>query len=282
VGWQRDGEGGGPRVTTALLVDADIIAYQFAAKAQRSYEFGVAVDDLEVVTPKLDAALVELEEELDGEAIICLSCPTAEGWRKLVLPTYKDNRSDVVKPELLAPIKDYLEANYPSYRKPTLEADDIMGILSTMDGLPPNFVREHPQFAKVTRKVIVSEDKDMKTVPGWLYNPAKDSKPHLIADYVADYWHLYQTLVGDSTDGYKGCPGIGPKKAEAMLRDGDDFRIHPLDVMWQRVLDAYAKKGLTQDDALVQARVARICRACDYDFKNREVVLWTPAQPQKD
>jgi DNA polymerase-1 len=42
------------------------------------------------------------------------------------------------------------------------------------------------------------------------------------------------------------------------------------------VVALYARYGLTEDDALVQARVARICRASDYDFKDRKVIHWTP------
>lgn len=244
-----------------LLIDADILAYKFAAKAERKYEFGIAVDPLEEVTPKVDEWLADLKEQQKADRlIICLSCPTAEGWRKKVLPTYKDNRKDVPKPALLSAIKDYLEDTYESFRRPGLEADDIMGILST-----------HPTLIK-GKKVIVSEDKDMKTIPGWLLNPEKDSKPRLITEQEADYWHLYQTLVGDSTDGYSGCPGIGPKKAEAYLSDPNWSE------PWDAVLAAYAAKGLTEEDALVQARVARICRASDYAFKLKKVLLWTPQE----
>jgi DNA polymerase-1 len=41
-------------------------------------------------------------------------------------------------------------------------------------------------------------------------------------------------------------------------------------------VEAYAKKNLTADDALVQARVARILRHTDYNFKTKEPILWTP------
>lgn len=246
---------------TTLLIDADILAYKFAAKAERKYEFGVATDPLEEVTPKVDEWLSALKEQQKADRlIICLSCPTAEGWRKKVLPTYKDNRKDVPKPTLLSDIKDYLEDTYESFRRPGLEADDIMGILST-----------HPTLIK-GKKVIVSEDKDMKTIPGWLLNPEKHTKPFFITEKEADYWHLYQTLVGDSTDGYSGCPGIGPKKAEALLTNSP--------TPWWSVVNAYVQRGLTEEDALVQARVARICRASDYAFKLKKVLLWTPKELQ--
>ncbi|WP_206173686.1 hypothetical protein [Variovorax sp. RKNM96] len=245
-----------------LLVDADIVAFKFASKAQRTTPFGAAVDDLDTVTPKVDAWLAELKDSLKAtDLIICLSCPSEEGWRMQVLPTYKGNRKDTVRPVHLGPLKDYMEHAYPSYRKPTLEADDIMGILSTHPTLVPG------------RKTIVSEDKDMKTIPGWLYNPAKDSKPHLISEAAADEYHAYQALIGDATDHYKGCPGCGPVKAHAVLAHAVLADL-PL---WPVIVDVYLAKGLTEEDALVQARVARISRATDYDFKKKTTILWTPA-----
>ena len=39
---------------------------------------------------------------------------------------------------------------------------------------------------------------------------------------------------------------------------------------------AYVEAGLTDAHALTQARVARILRASDYNFKERTPILWTP------
>ena len=48
------------------------------------------------------------------------------------------------------------------------------------------------------------------------------------------------------------------------------------EIYWQHVLKAYAKAGLSEEEALTQARVARICRSNDYDFKTKQVILWSP------
>jgi hypothetical protein len=42
------------------------------------------------------------------------------------------------------------------------------------------------------------------------------------------------------------------------------------------VKNAYDKAGLTEEDALVQARVAYILRKSDYDRKTQTVKLWRP------
>lgn len=250
-----------------LLIDADIVAFQHAAAAQKSWDWDdgdvtTQVDELDNVTPHIEATLENLRKRLRANAfIICLSCPADEGWRRKILPAYKANRG--TKPELLGAIKGWLHDNYRTYLKPTLEADDVMGILSTHPKLIPG------------EKVIVSIDKDMQTIPGLLFNPNKDTKPRLITEEEANHWHLYQTLVGDTTDNYKGCPGVGPKKAEVILLTADDDGTAP-GGKWPGVVRAFKDRGLTEDDALLQARVARICRHTDYDFKRKEVILWAP------
>lgn len=254
---------------TTLLLDSDIIAYQHAATAQKGIDWDadgdktLVVDDLEVVLHYVDDTINATMDRLNGDNfIVCLSCNSEDNWRKQVLPSYKENRAGVAKPLHLSAIKEAMRSRYECYERPTLEADDIMGILST-----------HPRLIK-GKKIIVSEDKDMKTIPGWLFNPRKDTKPRMVSEEEADRFHMYQTLIGDTTDGYKGCPGIGPAKAEKIL-DGNG---HPEEQLhrWKYVVAAFTAKGLTEEDALVQARVARICRAEDYDFKNKEVILWTP------
>ena len=262
-----------------LLLDADIIAYPLAATAQRSYKFpgmdtpALALDDWEGQPERIDTEVSKLCKKLKTtNVIVCLSCPTSDNFRLDVLPTYKGNRASTVRPEYLAQVKQYLEDNYPSYRRDRLEADDIMGILST-----------HPSLVK-GKKVIVSEDKDMQTIPGLLFNPNKDTTVRSIARIQADRYHMYQTLIGDPTDGYTGIPRCGPKKGEAVMQAADEEGSlwatddQMLAIRWRRVVEAYASKGLSEEDALVQARVARILRATDYDFQKKEPILWNPPQ----
>lgn len=278
---------------TTLLLDADIIAFQIAAVSQQTFQFpdcepSTIVDDWSEVAPRIDHAVRKLQEALDTEkVIVCLSCPTAENWRMAILPSYKGNRDYSKRPVHLAAVKDYMEANWPSYRRPTLEADDILGILSTHPTIVPG------------KRIICSEDKDLKTIPGWLFNPAKDDFPRLIEEPEADRWHLLQTICGDTTDGYAGCPGAGPQKAAIALecnglytpwqhtfkngpRKGQEETRWVVDTgtaasPWERVVALYARYGYTEADALVQARVSRICRASDYDMATKRVIPWRPA-----
>jgi DNA polymerase-1 len=146
-------------------------------------------------------------------------------------------------------------SEYPSVSKKGLEADDVMGILST-------------KFKG--RAVIVSIDKDMKTIPGKFYHlhPDKTGTWHETSEKDADYSFLLQALMGDAVDGYGGVPGIGPKTADKLLKKHG--------AVWKTVEDAYIKAGLTKEDALVNARMARILRQEDWDFEKEEVRLWEP------
>lgn len=179
---------------------------------------------------------------------------TRNYFRKKLLPTYKANRANTRKPIILNELRQHLSENYKSYERPGLEGDDVLGILATTE--------------KVIKgeKVIVSIDKDLKTIPGLHYNT---NKPELgvyqITEEEADYWHLFQTLTGDASDGYSGCPGIGPKKAADILEK---------EASWEAVLATFKKAGISEEEALTQARIARIVRTEEYDFKRKEPILW--------
>lgn len=254
-------------MTTHLLLDADIIAYRAAELHQRVTDWGdgavsVAVDPVEDAIETMRDEVAEIKRALGGGVpIFCLS-DSASNFRKTLLPTYKAGRK--VKPVLLPKLREWILANTKAYLRPGLEGDDVIGILAT-----------HPKLLPGS-KIIVSIDKDMKTIPGTIYNPRRDDLMKVSAEE-AHYWHLFQTLTGDPVDNYKGCPGVGPVKAAAIL---DRTRTlegeHTLADAWANVCDAYHAKGLTEDDALVQARVARILRASDYNFKTKEPILWQP------
>ena len=68
---------------------------------------------------------------------------------------------------------------------------------------------------------------------------------------------------------YSGVPGIGVKRAETLFnKEG---------YSWATVVKAFTDKGLTEDDALLNARLARILTIDDYDTERQEPKLWTPS-----
>ena len=67
---------------------------------------------------------------------------------------------------------------------------------------------------KFPGNIIVSPDKDMKQIPGQLYN---FDDVFTITPEQGAKWHLLQTMAGDNTDGYSGVPTIGVKRAEKIF-----------------------------------------------------------------
>lgn len=242
---------------STALIDGDIILYLIAHSQQTIYNWGdtgkSTVVNYEGATGRFDKEIREITEEAGcTRALICLT--GSENFRYDVLPTYKHNRKDTPKPELHAFLKEHALNNYECKLIDKLEADDVMGVIAS---------REPSKY------VICSTDKDMLTIPAWVYNWNKMTEPKLVTEEEADLWFFTQILTGDTTDGYKGCPSIGIVKATKILE------AVPREQWWEAIVETYATKGLTEEDALVQARVARILRATDYS-KEKGVILWKP------
>lgn len=270
-------------MTRTLLVDADIVAYRSSAAHERRYDWG---DGVTSVAADLDNAKAMAEQFIEevvaklkaDEVIICLS-DEVENFRKDVDPTYKQLRGASVRPQHLYDLKDWLGAEWPSVIRPRMEADDVMGILAT-----------EPHEGT---RIIVSADKDMQTVPGWLFNPNKDKKARRISPEEAERFLMWQAICGDQTDGYPGCPGAGPAAAELLLdgigwesfvhtfksgprKGAEETRWRELEGMgrWPAIVSAYEKAGKTEADAVVQVNLARILKASDVD--GNRIIPWSP------
>ena len=182
-------------------------------------------------------------------------------FRKQLNPNYKGNRKSI-KPILYDYLRKYMhETGYKIYEKPTLEADDVIGILATSD--------------KIIKgdKVVWSLDKDFKTIPCKFHRATPNGKSvsKIISQEEADGWFMYQTLIGDTVDGYYGCKGIGDKTARKLLGEVGE---KSLSEMWEIVKDTFKDKGFSEEEALLNARMARILHVEDYDFKKKEAKLW--------
>jgi len=240
-----------------LAFDTDIIMYRAACSAEREVDFGDDVwslfTDLKEAKEIFDKQIETIKTKLGVDDYICCLSDHKSNFRKTISPDYKSNRKGTRKPVGYVALCSWVEDNYPTIRKPSLEADDCMGILATK---PDN----------IGNCIIVSDDKDMLGIPSKLYRPMADEQL-TVSQQDADKHFLKQVLTGDPTDGYKGIHGIGAKKAEAIL----GTRPH-----WGAVEQAYIKAGMTKEDALTQARLARILRWSDWDEEKGEVRLWTP------
>ena len=234
-----------------LLVDADYVVYKCCAGAESEIDWG---DDVILVTSKFSDAMYCVKRELnkiaqnffDSETILFFSDST--NFRKTIQPAYKGHRNRK-KPCGYKRVINALRQEYEVIVMPTLEADDALGIYAT----------QHPG------NVICSPDKDMRQIPGQLF----DMKELMIVTPTQGRnWHYIQTLSGDQTDGYAGVPGIGIKRAESLFEDKG--------YTWKTIVDAFESKDLSEDDALENARLAKILQCEDYDFDKKEPRLFTP------
>lgn len=183
------------KAAVVAVLDGDIIATQGAAR----FVSGGGTDPEELFFT-IDNMISEWTQAAKADKhIVCLS----EGrcFRYQIYPDYKGNRRGKEKPRGTEEAKQHIRDNYSPVSREGLEADDVMGILAT-----------EPQTDEF--RVIVSRDKDMKTVPAWQMDPEKDRFPWLQSEDGAWKCLCEQWMTGDSADGYKGIPGFGPKAFE--------------------------------------------------------------------
>lgn len=256
-----------------VIIDGDVVVYKVAEGCADSYEIDTDEDD-EFIYRNIGWASKQQAKDYVERFIdkICKDCKAdsvavclsdmKSNFRKEINPNYKANRK-AIKPILYGFIRNYItnESGYKLYEKPSLEADDVIGILATTD--------------KIIKgdKVVWSLDKDFKTIPCKFHRAGVNGKDKsvLITPKEADWWFMYQTLIGDRVDGYEGCKGVGDKTARKLLGVVGE---KSLEEMWEIVKKSYEKCGMTEEDALLNARMARILRFKDYDFKKKEAILW--------
>lgn len=231
-----------------ILFDADSMVYGCGFASQRSVYDWIASDGTEVVegvaASREDLGAVEalLPEGWKMEAVVALVEPepvenalalvkrqilrietkldsdgylfdklelfiTGKGNHRNEIATirpYKGNRVNMEKPVHYKAIRRYMMNRWQAVKVDGHEADDEVACISASLQYDPAQV------------MIVSQDKDLRTVPGLLYNYNKD-KYELITPQGALVNFYRQMLVGDATDNVVGCYRTGEKKAEGLI-----------------------------------------------------------------
>lgn len=237
-----------------LLIDSDFLAYKAAQACEIGIDFG---EDVIIAQSQFSEVLKVFHNELNKvtkammEDDFILYFSSTKNFRKKIYPDYKGHRMKR-KPLGYKRLVNYCRKNHNFKLIEGLEADDTIGIEATRFADPNN--------------IIVSPDKDMRQIPSTLWNLSDDVVE--ITKNDGDRWHLIQSLSGDPTDGYSGCPGIGVKRATELLDKNEN--------KWEAVCKAYRDRGLSDDDALLNARLAKILQKEDFDHDRNQPILWTP------
>ena len=249
-----------------LLIDADILVYRMAFRHQKEAFGKLVVDNLEDAVKDLRDFVEDLKVATGATSeVLCLT--GSKNFRK-ELGEYKLARRKVEPPVLLGDLKNSLSYYFEIAQEDVLEADDLLSIL--MD----------------SNSILASTDKDLNQVPGEHLNWSKNQR-YTVSPEDGFKFFLQQVISGDTGDGYSGVPGFGQKKAkrfvEKLWEDLDvafrDFNTSPTFLaytLWGEIVKLYESKGLTADDALLNARFAFILDENHWDPKEHKVRLWKP------
>ena len=242
-----------------LLIDADWLIYSSCCAAEQDTRWNEwqhqltsdVRDCMNIFESRLDVFKNIAEDKHD--VVMCFtSYPT---FRHEIFPEYKMNRIGKRHPLALKHTIDIIKQEYECVSYPNLEGDDVLGLLAT------NGQYKNP--------IIVSVDKDMKTIPCKLIR--EDEILHITEKKADRHW-FEMSLAGDSGDNIYGIKGMGMVTASKTLANTPDTR----DALWSKVQETYTKKGYSIADAILNARLTRILREGDYNYSTGEVKLWQP------
>ena len=238
-----------------LIVDFDPIVYRAASAAEDELDF---TPETTIITGNFRRGKSIVRQEVQNlfdrfdtdRAYFFLT--SSVNFRKTVEPTYKGNRIKR-KPCGFKKLKEWAKLQWNCLEQEGLEADDLIGIEVT-SGKHDNFI-------------LCSPDKDMQQFACRIWN-GKEEFTQTPENAELKRWH--QSLAGDQTDGYSGAPGIGPKKADAILGKVKDGRYY------EAVRDTFIEVGLTEEDAIRNIRLATILTADQWDTNTKTPILFTP------
>ena len=189
-----------------VYIDGDILVHRCVWNSDKSGTYNDLTQAKEKVLNLVDTVMHETLAE-NGKIAI-----SGKGnFRRDIFPDYKANRKKEEDPEvkeLFSGTYKFLEEELEAVPAVGQEADDLLAIWQT----------EEPG-------IIVSIDKDMLQVPGTHFRMLKKWKYEEVNEEEANFLLHKQILMGDTADNIKGLPGIGPKRAEALLKGrGKDLK----------------------------------------------------------
>lgn len=281
-----------------LVVDGDWLAYNALSAAEKETRWDDNVWSLEcdhnlgwdIVTNYLTDFRERKKAWRKGDIVLAWS--DRPNFRYDLLDSYKAGRKETRKPlgykDFEQRMKESPELGISIF-EPNLEGDDVMGILGS-----------GAKHFKYKKAVLISVDKDFKTIPGCDFYHLTDGNIHPQTDESADRFWWWQSLKGDVVDGYTGIPMMGDKAASdfldepwyveqvtRVLKTGknagterttwETIKDASGKSMWECAVTLAAKQGMSEEELLANFRCARILRYGDYDHESQTIKLWTPS-----
>jgi 5'-3' exonuclease len=244
------------------ILDGDIMAYRIAFRADAE-----GIEDIDLwVQDALDA----WTPSKASDVVVAFSCPRSKNFRRRIWEPYKAHR-DTGKhaPDCLKEVEQSIKDHCSSFIVGNqIEADDLLGIATSTPG---------------RSCIAVTIDKDLRSVPGWHWNPDKELEPVLVSEEEADRNFHIQWLTGDTTDNIPGIWKMGPAKANKVI-DSVSKSNWTLAVLatYEQSVDKNKEK-YTYDYCVTMARCVRILRYGETSAKrittktiDKEIKLWVP------
>jgi len=204
-------------------------------------------------SPTLEDAQEKFEEMVEAskvnvfasEHVMAIGGP--DNFRNDLYWNYKGSRKTKksTKPDYFEELKYWsVESDDCCIRTDNYEADDQVRIWAL-----------EAKAAGIS-SCVVTVDKDLDCIPGPHYNP-RTKKIYQVTEEWAEYFYHLQLLMGDPVDSIPGVEGIGPKKAEGMLK-GLDNRKDYLDKVCQVYYKKYGEDGF--NNMLMNGKLLHIWR----------------------
>ena len=190
------------------LIDADSLLYYEMNKP--TLEEAIAgVDD------RIETILKETDADMYAGFLTIGKCFR---YRVAKSKPYKHNRKVGNKPPIFYALKEYIKQAWNFTWVHGLEADDCVSLYAN-------------NMEKGYSPTICSPDKDvLKQVPGKHFNFQKAIWIDTSKEKGLEFLWM-QTLMGDSTDGIPGIPGLGEKTAEKIIKSNDGSTSYAQDVL---------------------------------------------------
>lgn len=233
-----------PKAISLVLVDGDILCYRAAFATQEKPQ-----EECAEVLERLLVSILDNTVVFPTEDQFKVFLTGQSNFRHKLFDSYKMQRKEQEKPKHIEYAREWLVENYGAVVSEGCEADDLIATEAALLGLPEE-------------TVIVSLDKDFKTVNAWLYNFVKDIWHYQTEGEAIKFFYM-QVLMGDRTDNFFGIPRVGPAKAAEILKGKTTE-----EEMYEVVKEAYMKHSLTEEYLLINARMAWLQR-----YKGQ---LWKP------
>ena len=253
------------------LIDADSLLYKCCCVIEdkviwneNEIDIGAEEEAVVIYSTELEALYTMFDKEIE-KILFATCCDKAkvvlsgkDNFRFKIPTPYKTNRASLRKPEGFQELRNYVIKKYKVKVIDFLEADDIVVYEKTT--YPDDYV-------------LCAIDKDVIYQTVGTHYHYNDDVEITVDEYEAIRFPYFQCLVGDVTDGYIGCKGIGKVKANKLFEEIDKEKdLSKLDKLyWEAVVSGYESKGFTEEDAINTMRLANM-----HQYNGKEIILWKP------